>query len=341
MIDVEMLRPTADEMLSGLSADEAMKQRMLFRAGAMEKLPAVAGEMLAGLHATPALRNRILVKADRIDRARQPDREKETRRRPALTRMVPAAGMALVMALMIGLGVNYGGDPAAMLSPTRAPIQDGLATYQAGGTSETGGTLQYTSLYAGEGVNPPLIGVNGRFYRMLNVTVSPDVIGTQIAEVQDFTEEPSLATTVGVVSNVVQAGGKVFGVDGISTKTACIAEVDGTPRLFQRVGYAGTTFIGNELFEDTFDVYDQVAAVELSGVGVVTDEAEAKELIYLLSEFAVFSGTDTIESDQALTVYLHNGLSLQLMVHDESLSGCGVWVCPEFFEAFPTSESLA
>lgn len=338
MIDVEMLRPTADEMLSGLTAGQLLKDRLLFRVRQLDALPAVAGEMLSGLTADSTLRNRILVQADRLGRAQQTPATIKPAKWPALARFTPAAGMALVLAFMIGLGVNYGKDQAGLVTPTGAPIaQDDLASYRAGVDSIPGDVPQYRSLFVGEGANPPLIGVHGRFYRMLSVPVSEGVIGTAIGEVQEYTEEPSLAATVGVVSNVAKAGTQVYAVDGLSNKTACIAEVDGTPRLFQRVGYASATFIGNELFEDTFGVHGQVAAVELSGVGVITDERVANELIYTLNEFAVYDGTDTLESGQALTVYLTNGLSLQLMVQDDLIGGCGVWVCPEFFDAFETA----
>lgn len=339
MIDVEMLRPTAEEMLSGLSAGEATRQRILFTTSAVDRLPQVADEMLGGLSATPALRHRILVKAERTGRAKKPVVQSPARR-TGFARFTPIAGMALVLALMIGLGVNYAMDPVVPVTPTGAPVATtDLGSGRAGATPEAGSVPQYRSLFVGEGANPPLIGVHGRYYRMLNVPVSADVIGTPIAEVQDFTDEPALAATVGVVSNIVNAGTQVYAVDGLSSKTACIAEVDGTPRLFQRVGYASTTILGNEMFEDTLDVMNQVAALELSGVGVITDEAIANDLIYTLNEFAVYGGSDMPDGGQALTIYLTNGLSLQLTVQDETFGGCGAWICPEFFEAF--QEELA
>ena len=338
MIDVEMLRPTADEMLSGLSAGEAMKKRLLLKAHAVDQMPQIAGEMLGGLHATPALRHRILVKAERTRKSQMPVEKllgDKPSRRPLVARLTPAVGMALVLALMIGLGYNYGSNPTGILSPTGAPVaQNELNSYMAGSGTQTDGVPEYRSLFVGEGANPPLIGIHGRYYRMLNVHVPSDVVGTAIAEVQDFTDEPSLAATVGVVSNIAKAGTQVYAVEGLSNKTACIAEVDGVPRLFQRVGYASATFLGNEVFEDTLDVYSQVAALELSGVGVINNERIANDLIYTLGEFAVYNGADMPDGSQALTIYLHNGLSLQLTVQDDVLGGCGAWVCPEFFDAF-------
>lgn len=334
MIDVEMLRPTADEMLSGLSAGKAMHQKIRFQAEAVDRLPEIAAEMLGGLTATPAMRHRILVATARKKEAQIPVRSTPAKRRPALVRYTPAAAMAVVMAVMVGLGVFYGGKPLAPIgSPT---INSGMSTYQAGQASVTG-VPEYRSLFAGvDSANPPLICVNGRYYRMLTspAPVSRTLAGTTIAEVQTFTDEPSLAGSVGVVSNVAQVGTMVYAVDGLSQKTACLAEVDGVLRLFQRVGYASETIVGNEMFEDTLAVNGQVAMLELSGEGVIQDEKTANELIYMLSEFAIFHSPEIAGGDQALTIYLKNGLSLQLMVEGDVFGGCGAWACPEFFQMF-------
>ena len=68
MIQLESLRQTADEMLSGIHVGEELKRRVLFEAQAVEKLPQVADEMLSGLTKTPALRHRILVAYERRTR---------------------------------------------------------------------------------------------------------------------------------------------------------------------------------------------------------------------------------------------------------------------------------
>lgn len=338
MINVEMLRPTADEMLSGLSADEAMKQRILMKVDGVQKLPEVAGEMLGGLTASPALRHRILVDAERKQRVEKPifalNPKPETKtRRVSLARFTPAVGMALVLALMIGLGMQ-GAVPLGPNTPDSYTAQNDFPSYMAGSGGGDSTVPQFRSLYAGEGANPPMIGINGRFYRMLTVPVPSNVLGSQVSEIHEVTDEPALAKTVGTMSNVVAAGTPVYAVDGISHKTACIAEVDGSYRLFQRVGYASGTILGNEQIDDTLDVGGKVTALELSGVGIITDEAVANNLIYSLSEFATYYGNDLSETGQALTIYLRNGLSLQLMVDGDILSGCGAWYCAEFFQAF-------
>lgn len=240
-------------------------------------------------------------------------------------------GMCLVLALMLGFGVFYGsgGDQTALTG-------GGISTFASGSLSADG-VPEFVSLFAGDAANPPLICINGRYYRMLTspASVSASLLDAPLAEVQSYTAEPSLNATAGIFSNVAQIGSQIYSVQGISSKTAVAAEVDGATRLFQRVGYAGSATLGTEMFQDTLDVQGQVAALELSGVGIITNEEAANEvLLYMLTEFATFSGTDTADATQALTIYLNNGLALQLLVDGGVFYGCGAWACPDFTEAF-------
>jgi hypothetical protein len=240
--------------------------------------------------------------------------------------------MVFAMALMVWFGYLYGGETNPALPAPQ--IDSGIRTYAAGGTGEI---PQYHSLFAGEGVNPPLVAINGRFYRMLKEPASLSASlreEQQFTSVSFFTDEPSLADPVGVISNIAQEGAPVYAVRGISFQTVCAVEVNGALRLFQRVGYANSAMVGNEMFEDTFGVQGMVQSLELSGVGVIDDPSAANELIYMLYEYAEFHSSEMKAGDQLLTVRLNNGLALQLTVQDDLLSGCGVWACPEFFELF-------
>lgn len=333
MIEVEMLRPTANEMLSGLSAGDRLRRRIQFQAEAVDRLPEIAGEMLSGLRADASLRHRVLVRAERRAHAVAP----HTAPTRVMRRLTPAMGMALAIVLMFGIGLYFGANPALPIEN----LDNGFNTYAAGSTA-SGGVPQYRALFAGEGANPPLIGIHGRYYRMLAspVPVASALVSSAIAQVDTFTEEPSLSTTIGVYSNVVQTGAQVYALGDLSTKTAVVAEVDGSLRLFQRVGYAANALRGEETFEETLDVLDKVAVLELSGVGVVSDENAVGELVYMLlsDEFAMqHEPLDLDACTQALTVYLKNGLSLQLGVSGDVLVGCGAWVCPDFFSAFEAS----
>ncbi|MDR0897597.1 MAG: hypothetical protein LBN04_07045 [Oscillospiraceae bacterium] len=331
MIDVEMLRLTADEMLSGLTADEPMRRRVLLRARGAEALPAAAEDMLAGLKATPALRHRILVAAERHNRALLP----VPTRRPAhafaarfpLKRLTPALGMAMALALMIGLGLQYG----------TAPLPDnaaGLSSYAAGGDTLPADVSQVRSLFAGTSTEPPLVVVNGRYYRMMNEVVSADLLGSVIANIQGLSNELELVNA-GVLSNIVQPGTNVYELASLSFKTAIAAEVDGQMRLFQRTGYAANNVIGNEMFEDTLEgVSGNVLALELSGEGFIDDEEVADALVSQLTEFSAFHSNEIPEGEGALTIYLKNDLSLQLMVQGDVYGGCGAWANVEFREAF-------
>lgn len=327
MNDLNALRETVGEMLCGLRTDETFKQKLLFRASAVESLSDVADEMLSGVHVSPALRHRVLVAAERHPSARK----REVSKQPgfAWSRVTPVVSMAAVATLMIGLGLHY--------APRKLPtVSNGSGIYTAAAGTTAPASLGSGTLFAGEGANPPLIGFNGRFYRMLNspLRVSNALVGDFIADLLTFTNEPSSVSAVGVSSNILPVGTKIYQVKDISVKTALIAEVDGALRVFQRVGYAGSAMFGEEMFVDTLSVVDQVSSIELSGVGTITDPAVANDLFNMLLEFAVYTGSELPDSGQYLTIRLTNGLAFQCYVQDDLIGACGAWACPEFFDMF-------
>ena len=61
---------------------------------------------------------------------------------------------------------------------------------------------------------------------------------------------------------------------------------------------------------------------------------KANEVIGVLLDHAVLKSADATARGQTLTVTLDNGLRLQLGVSGDTVTGCGGWSCPEFFEAF-------
>lgn len=337
MMDVENLRAVADEMLSGLQAGEPMRRRIQLRSSSLENLPSIAGEMLGGLKADPSLRHRILLSAQRRKRADEAAERPVAEHIPS-RRFAPVAAMAMALVLIFGLGIFYGDTPLSASPPL---MSDGLQMYSSE-VAETGSVSQYRSLFAGEDENPPLVLVNGRYYRMLEspAAVPSAVLDSAFTQVQSSTEDFAEAGALGVFSNVATSGARIYAVSGLSTKTAVVTEVDGSLRLFQRVGYNGNTLVGEaETFEDTLDVMGQVAALELSGVGVVSDASSANELIYMLTEgdFTAWYSGEVSDISNGLTIYLSNGLSLQLGVCEDVLTACGAWSCPEFFDAFESA----
>jgi hypothetical protein len=237
--------------------------------------------------------------------------------------------MAMALALMIGLGLQYGTAP-------QPANMGGLSSYAAGGDTLPADGSQVRPLLAGTSAEPPLLVINGRYYRMLNApaAVSADRLGSVIANIQGHSDALELEATAGVLSNIAKPGANVYEVDSLSFKTAVAAEVDGQMRLFQRVGYAANNVIGNEMFEDTLDVVGHVAALELSGVGFIDDEEMANTLVSQLIEFSAFHSSEIPEGEGALTIYLKNDLTLQLMVQGDVYGGCGAWANVEFREAF-------
>ena len=289
------------------------------------------------INADEALRRRIL-------RAAQQKPGAFIRLRPALS----IAAAAVVLA-----GVTAGLVHNARV-PSAAKKENALLTSQAAGSSQDldpnsmlsfydvrNGTAQIRSASAstyggiwaqGSGANFPLIGLNGRYYRMLEIeNVSGGVLGGMLGQITTYTTEPSLAGG-GVVSNIVPEGTGVYAVNGMD-QALIAAQVNGKLRVFQRVSYSGSSIVGSERLADTLRCSGRVTAMELGGVGTVSGQ-NARELTDLLLSGAVYQGAACAETGQNLLIYLDNGLVLQMSVKGERLSACGTWACPDFLTVF-------
>ena len=64
------------------------------------------------------------------------------------------------------------------------------------------------------------------------------------------------------------------------------------------------------------------------------DSAAAVLAAAVLLDHATLKSADSSARKQTLTVTLTNGLKLQLGVSGDTVSACGKWSCPEFFDAF-------
>lgn len=311
---LDQLGPTADEMLGGLKADEAMRLRIVRaaregrsarKAPARRLVPAICCAALAvacvGI-AAPRLNSNTTENAVML--AKEP---------AAVSIDTIAAGEGAAFAggeLVADLGDN---------ARVRAAAPSG------------------NSLFAQGGSDIPLVIVNGSVYQMLNTPkdVGNSLLGESLGDVKLFDEQPSLASPKEMnagLSNVAQQGAVIYSVKGLPKTTAVAAEVDGNMRMFQRVSYAGKGPAGASL-EDTFGVRGKVKRLELSGVGELTG-GKANEVIAVLLDNAVLKSADATARRQTLTVTLDSGIKLQLGVSGDTLCGCGGWSCPEFFEAF-------
>ena len=120
--------------------------------------------------------------------------------------------------------------------------------------------------------------VQGRYYRLLtNPTSAGDSVGGQVGEVTVYTSEPAL-DNADVVSNVVAQGEKVYDIAGMRG-AAVAAPVDGVMRVFQRVSFSGSALVGSEGLSATLGSASSVKAMQLSGVGTVTDSAAIQSLM--------------------------------------------------------------
>ena len=113
------------------------------------------------------------------------------------------------------------------------------------------------------------------------------------------------------------------------------ATVDGQLRVFQRVSFANNAILGRESLADTLGISGKVIGMELTDVGTISDASTAASLADILlgsASFANASGSQS--SSRSLLIQLDNGLFVQMFVKNNTLSACGSWSCPEFFEAF-------
>ena len=161
---------------------------------------------------------------------------------------------------------------------------------------------------------------------------APRLSGTAVNAAATPTPVSIDSMAAGGLSNVAEAGQTIYAVSGLDANTAVACEVGGNMRLFQRASYAGKGPGGLGL-EDTFSVRGQVAELTLSGVGTLTGEA-ANDAVATLLDHATLKSADMSAKKQTLTATLTNGLKLQLGVSGDTVSACGGWSCPEFFEAF-------
>jgi len=300
----------------------------------LEQLPEITEKALGGLTAGQHLKLRIEKAAVNPQPQRRP-----------VSAWVPALACALVLAIALGVSI-----PA--LNP---PPEQNLITTQAAGSPGIGTEISlldldsnnvnirkggeapsYRSIWAsGDGGSFPLIGIEGKYYRMLTSpkAVNSSLLGSSLGTVAEFTTEPSLSGTDVVLSNKVAQNSEVYAISGMGS-TLVAAEVDGEYRLFQRVSFNGSSLRGSESLADTLQVAGRIQSMELSDVGVITDSATCEALFSTLTSCAGYESSGSISGKQALLIHLDNGLTVQLAVKNDKLAACGTWSCPEFFEEF-------
>lgn len=322
----------------------------------LEQLPEMTNDMLGGLHATQDLKKEILrdAKAAMQDgKAHYRNSAWESKKVNANTRrqrsvLQRSLAMACMLIVLLGSVVGF---PALIgmdvknqqnIVTTKMGAEGELTNAQSQALDLPQGSIvisqrsapSYRGIWApANGANFPLVCVEGRYYRLLtNPTgIGKELLGKELGTVSTYTSEPALASG-GVISNTVSEGGKVYAVSGMSGAMVA-AEVDGKMRVFQRVTFGGNALVGGEKLADTLKA-DKVVALELTGVGTVTDKNKARELYEALLSNASLARSGASETGSSLLIQLENGLVLQLAVRDESVMACGTWTCPEFFEAF-------
>lgn len=296
----------------------------------LDQLSQVAEETLGGLRASPDLLYRA------------------TRRPGRITGPKRALAFALSLALVIGLSALVLSQAPSQTVPQvihqQAGMESGLPEGARSLADVPRGSLilsqeaspAFQGVWArGSGGNFPLIRLDGRYYRLLDKPADVSSLTDQaLGTVALTTDEPALDRGSDTLSSVVRAGESVYAIQRMGGG-AVGAMVDGQMRAFQRVAFAGSALVGGESLRDT--LAGGASALQLSGVGTITDPGLVSQLMDILFSQAVYQGSQLNESSQALLIQYPNGMVLQMAVSGSSLSACGTWSCPTFFEAFQTA----
>jgi len=306
----------------------------------LENLSDIASRQLGGLEATPTLLAKIKLEAAE---QKQP--------RPLRVYARPVLAVCAALVLCVGAVMTLSPDNGVIAPPQ--PTENVLDTHSAGmesqptaqprtvgdvpqgsismsaGARSTDGTLFVQNDPAGF----PLVALNGATYRLLETpdAVSPSLLGESLGTVTEFNVEPALSSG-GVVSNIIACGESVYAI-GDRGSALIAANVNGSLRVFQRVSYAGTAIIGAETLSDTLCAPEDVEWIDIAGIGRVDDPSAVRSLMDTLFELADYKGT-AFSTGASMQLGLHNGLVLQLMAGEDSISACGMWSCPDFFEEF-------
>ncbi|NLC32819.1 MAG: hypothetical protein GX781_05935 [Clostridiales bacterium] len=301
----------------------------------LNQLPHIAEEMLGGLTADQALFEKIL--------SRGAPKRKSTILFPQrilafVSVLVLLFGIGALSLQVFG-GKNQSKQQfktqAAGILPQVAVLRAGNLPQGSINLGKPGAIPNYKGVWArSQGGNFPLIRTaNGGFYRLLNnpTSIDEDMLGAYLGHVEVFNQEPALDSSSMLLSNVATIGTQVFQIAQMEG-SALAAEVEGKLRVFQRVSFSGNALLGSESLPDTLK--GPIAGLQLSGVGTVTDAQQVSMLMSILLNDSSYKSSSTSISDQALLIQYSNGIILQMSVKGNSLIACGTWSNPEFIEAF-------
>ena len=299
----------------------------------LDQLPEIANRSLGGRHASPEMRYAIQMKA-----ARQQKRQTQAMVFTKIAAPVLCAAVLLALFFFPSAPLNTVAPPSITSLPL-GQLQAGdtngatlLGEVSVSNSRAAGDSGIWSSVTSG---TFPLIGVKGRYYRMLS---SPSAVSASSALqslgiVEEYTTEPSLSDTGIISSNCVSAGDEVYTFNGYNNTFVC-AKVNGEYRLFQRVSFNGHATLGKETLIDTLSISGHIQSMSISGIGTVSDSSAAENLFRILTDNATYESSGSIRSSSILTITLSDGISAQMLISEDRLAACGVWSCPEFISAF-------
>ena len=255
--------------------------------------------------------------------------------------LIPAGAFVLAAVLLVLFwpGISGSRTPLNIKSLTAGdnggsvPVPSTRADLPAGSVSLDSGNdvPAFRNIWAGNSDSSfPMVMVNGAYYRLLSTPkkLSDKQLGGALGTVEHYTTEMN---GYGLCSNTVLQGETVWQVRGMG-EAAIAARIDGSLRVFQRVTANGQGLAPASLAEAI--AQSGVSELSLSGIGRIRNAQTAQQLLSTLLYNSSYQGSGCSKTSQVLHIVFSNGVTLQMYVRDTSLSSCGTWSCPAFFEQF-------
>lgn len=318
-----------------------------------EELKQVTDSVLSGLTATNELKAKILYAAAK--QKTEPGKESGH----SFLRFVPAicCCLALVVCLSVLIpqmrNMTTNQDtllpaitdmPAGNFSPdSKDTLRTGTQLSSEGrkvtaGTSNPGifcdnapGQDANTNKGASE---PQIVVLDGCFYRLLNDVFSPEQLklSSEIGTISVCGSYSVLTEGTKAGSSFLKEGTKVYRLDGMNGAFVA-ARVEDHLYVFQRVSIDQQGLLSDETLKDILPDVTHIVGIEIEGKGSVTNIDDIKNLMDLLTQNAIAESNGPLNRGEYLILKLDNGLRYQITINQQRLSLCGTWLCPEFIES--------
>ena len=138
------------------------------------------------------------------------------------------------------------------------------------------GVPEFMSLFAGEDANPPLLCINGRYYRMMSeqTAVPAALLNSPLAEVQSYSAGSTLMNPAGIASNTLWPR-TLIGTDALNMSPGVERENGRSPTIMGDAAHAilvreAAGFHGRFLIDD--EVLAEAGITDLDSYAIDPDQ---------------------------------------------------------------------